>query len=152
MAYTAEEGRLQLLEDVARAVGQLSVAVASLGEAYELVDEQLGDRLEETLFRPAQLAYGRASRTYTEFASRHRLAAPELRALSSGQHESDPRTYLERASDAVEQADLILSELQDSLLPVEVGDRELRDALAEVRSLIGDLPARGAELARSVGR
>jgi hypothetical protein len=152
MAYAAEEGRLRMLEDVARAVEQLSVAVAALGEAYELVDERLGERLEEVLFRPAQLAYARASRTYTEFASRHQVPAPELLTLSSGQHETDPRIYLQRAADAAEQADLILAELQDSMLPVEVGDRELREGLAAARSVIADVPARGADLVRSIGR
>jgi hypothetical protein len=152
MAYSTAEGRLRLLEDLAQAIGQLSVAVASLGEAYELLDERLADDLEATLFRPAQLAYGRATRTFNEFALRHHVPAPELVPGSSGVHDADPRTYVQRASDAAEQADLILSELQDSMLPVEVGDRELRESLAGVRELVADLPARARELLRTVGR
>ena len=152
MAYSAEEGRLRLLEDLARALTQLSVAVASLGEAYELLDEHLADTLEQTLFRPVQAAYGRATRTLNEFASRHQVQAPAPAAGSSGPHASDPRVYVQRASQAVEQADLIIAELQDSMLPVEVGDRELREGLAGVRELIAGLPSRGRDLLRTVGR
>jgi hypothetical protein len=38
------------------------------------------------------------------------------------------------------------------MLPVEVGDRELREGLAAARSVIADVPARGADLVRSIGR
>ena len=152
MAYTTAEGRLQLLEDLARAVTQLSIAVASLGEAYELLDERLGDQLEEALFRPAQLAYGRATRTFNEFAARYQVPAPPPPPGSSGAHSGDPRPYVQRAIDALEQADAGLGELQDSMLPVEVGDRELREALSAVRAQIAPTPARGRELLSTVGR
>jgi hypothetical protein len=152
MAYTAAEGRLRLLEDLAGAVEQLSVAVASLGEAYELLDERLADTVEQTMFRPAQGAYGRATRTFNEFASRYQVQPPALSPGSSGPHATDPRVYIQRASDAAEQADLIIAELQDSMLPVEVGDRELRESLAGVRELIADLPSRAGDLLRTVGR
>jgi hypothetical protein len=62
------------------------------------------------------------------------------------------RGYLDRALDAVSDADAILTELQDSLRPVEVGDAELRAGLAEVRELLGDLPSRARELMRTLGR
>ena len=152
MAYTTAEGRAELLDDVARAITQLSIAVASLGEAYELLDERVGDQLEDRLFRPAQHAYGRATRTFNEFASRYQLAAPSLTPGSSGSHSADPRVYVRRALDALEQADLILSELQDSMLPVEVGDRELREGLAAVREQIAAAPSQGRELLGTVGR
>jgi hypothetical protein len=38
------------------------------------------------------------------------------------------------------------------MLPVEVGDAELRSGLAEVRELLGDLRARSRELVRTLGR
>jgi regulator of protease activity HflC (stomatin/prohibitin superfamily) len=60
--------------------------------------------------------------------------------------------YVERAVEAVEHADHVLSELQDSMLPVEVGDRELRDGLSEVRETIAELPARARRLMRAQGR
>jgi hypothetical protein len=60
--------------------------------------------------------------------------------------------YVERAVEAIERADQILAELQDSMMPVEVGDRELRDGLSETREAIGELPARARRLMRAQGR
>jgi hypothetical protein len=37
-------------------------------------------------------------------------------------------------------------------MPVEVGDRELRDGLSATRELIAAVPGRGRELLRMVGR
>ena len=71
---------------------------------------------------------------------------PEAGAPSAG-----ASGYVEQALEAVEHADDILSELQDSMLPVEVGDPELRTALAEVRTRLGELPGRTAELLRRSG-
>ena len=60
--------------------------------------------------------------------------------------------YVERAEEAIERADQILAELQDSMLPVEVGDRELREGLSAVRETIAELPARARRLMRAQGR
>ena len=49
-------------------------------------------------------------------------------------------------------ADIVLAELQDSMMPVEVGDPELRAGLAEVRELLGDVTARAREFTRTLGR
>ena len=49
-------------------------------------------------------------------------------------------------------ADTILAELQDGMMPVEVGDRELRDGLAEVRSTLGGVSGHARELLRVLGR
>ena len=73
MAYTTAEARQQLLDDLAHAVDEIGVALAALGGAYELLDEHTADRLEEELFRPVQVAYGRAQRTHAGFAERHGL-------------------------------------------------------------------------------
>ena len=59
---------------------------------------------------------------------------------------------LDSAVEAAEEADGTLSTLQDSMLPVEVGDAPLRAGLEEVRRLIGDLRGRARELARTLGR
>ena len=131
MAYSAGEARVQLLEDVAEATDQLALALASLSEAYEELDEQTADALEEQLFRPMQWAYGRLRRTHASFAERNGLAGRKFEASSGGMHSGDPRVYVERAVEAIERADHILAELQDSMMPVEVGDRELRDGLSE---------------------
>lgn len=152
MSYNAGEARVQLLDDVADASDQLALALASLGEAYEQLDEQTADTLEEQLFRPTQSAYGRLRRTHAEFAGRHGLPGREFEASSGGLHSADPRVYVDRAIEAIERADHVLSELQDSMMPVEVGDRELRAGLSETRATIAKLPARARRLMRTQGR
>src|ERR1700747_653002 len=124
MAYSGGEARAQPLDDAAAAVDQLALAIASLGEAYEELDEQTADALEEQLFRPVQLAYGRLRRTHAEFAVRHGFPGRALARSAGGMHPADPRVYVDRAVEAIERADQALAELQDSMLPVEVGDRE----------------------------
>ena len=49
-----------------------------------------------------------------------------------------------RAVEAVGEADRLLAELQDSMLPVEAGDEELRAGLkVSIREPLGGLPGRG---------
>jgi hypothetical protein len=153
MTYTSDEGRRELLEATMEAAEAVGVALASLGAAYELVDERTADRLEEDLFGPMQAAYGRAKRGHASFAARHGLPAhafpptPAPSATAGG-----ASGLLQHAIDEAQRADDILSELQDSLLPVEVGDQELRAALADVRSRLAELPPRAAALLRTLGR
>jgi hypothetical protein len=152
MPYSSAEARQGLLDTVATAIEQLGVALAALGEAYERLDDQSAERLEERLFRPVQLAYGRAQRTHAGFAGRHQLperafAAAPLAAPSAG-----VRGFIDAASAAVSGADATLAELQDSMAPVEVGDTELRDGLREVRELLGTFGARAREFVRTLGR
>ncbi len=153
MTYTTDEGRQELLGATAEAAASIGVALTALGAAYEMVDEDAGERLEQELFAPAQAAYGRAKRSHTEFAARHGLAAHAFAdsgvagAPSAGAH-----GYLSQALDAAQHADDILSELQDSLLPVEVGDPELRTALAEVRTRLGELAQHADAWERTLGR
>ena len=72
---------LALQNEDLMAYGQdLGVALASLTEAYEMLDESTGDRVEQELFRPVQMAYGRAKRTHAEFAERHQLVGREFEA------------------------------------------------------------------------
>ena len=73
MAYVTAEARQELLDTIARATDEIGAALGVLGEAYEQLDEQTGDRLEEALFKPVQGAYGRARRTHSEFAGRYDL-------------------------------------------------------------------------------
>jgi hypothetical protein len=152
MAYTSESARRQLLDDLAEAVDQLGVALASFSEAYEEVDEHTAETLEDTLFRPVQAAYGRARRTHAEFAQRYGLPTRAFDAGAPGLHSADPRVHLQRAIEAIERADHVVAEMQDSMLPVEVGDRELRDGLTETRELIAAVPANGRQLLRLIGR
>jgi hypothetical protein len=153
MTYTSDEGRRELLGATAEAADTISVALAALGEAYELVDDDTADRLESELFGPAQAAYGRAKRAHVEFAARWGLTAASFAVAEAGGLPSGGASgYVERAMEAVEHADDILSELQDSMLPVEVGDPELRAAIADVRTRLGEVPGRGHELLRMLGR
>src|SRR5918998_6383201 len=115
MAYVAGEARQRLLETVAEATDALGVALAALGAAYEQLDERSADRLEEELFRPVQAAYGRAKRTHAGFAERHGLAGRVFEAAGSGAPSRGVRELVDSAVDAVGDADLILSELQDSM-------------------------------------
>jgi hypothetical protein len=152
MAYTTAEGREKVLHDLAVAIEQIAEALASLGEAYEQLDEQTADVLEEQLFRPVQLAYGRGQRTHSEFAIRSRLPTRSFDAHTPGPQSQSVQALIERAVDAARNADQSIAELQDSLLPIEVGDPELRAGLSQVRESLGPIPARARELVRTVGR
>jgi len=153
MAYVTQEARQELLETIGEAVGELAGAIATLGAAYEQLDEAGADRLEENLFRPVQLAYGRAQRTATGFADRHGLTARPAEAPgSAGLASQGVRSFVERALENVEEADRILIDLQDSMRPVEVGDAELRAGLAGVRELLERLPDATQGFLRTLGR
>ncbi len=152
MAYVTKEAREQLLETVAEATDGIGYALAALGAAYEQLDENSADRLEQQLFRPVQVAYGRAKRTHAGFAERHGLAGRAFEAGSAGLPSQGVKGFLERALEAVGEADSVLAELQDSMMPVEVGDPELRAGLAEVRELVAGLPVQGREFLRTFGR
>ncbi|HET6447944.1 MAG TPA: hypothetical protein VFG31_02450 [Conexibacter sp.] len=153
MAYTGDEGRGELLAATAEAADTIAVALAALGEAYELVDDDTAERLEDTLFAPAQAAYGRMKRAHTDFAVRAGLPAASFAvAEAPGAPSGGAQGYVEAAIERAEHADDILSELQDSMLPVEVGDPELRAAIADVRTRLAEVPVSGHELLRMLGR
>ena len=152
MSYIAREARQELLETVAGAAEEIGAALALVEVAYERLDEGSADRLEEQLFRPVQGAYGRARRTHSSFAERHGLDARPLAPRQPTHAAAQPRELVEDAADAVAEADERLSELQDSMRPVEVGDPELRAGLAEVRTLVGDLQGRARQFVRTFGR
>jgi hypothetical protein len=152
MAYTTAQARQDLLDALAGATDEIGLALANLGEAYELVDEHTADKLEQELFRPVQSAYGRAQRTHAEFAERHGLPGREFLPAPAGAPSMGVKALLDNAVEAAARADGALSALQDSMLPVEVGDAELRADLEAVRRLLGDLRARARELVRTLGR
>ena len=152
MTYTTADGRRQLLEALARGADEIGVALAALGEAYELLDERTAERLEQELFRPVQSAYGRAQRTYAGFAERHDLPAHTFAPAPQGAPSTGVKGFVEAALQAAATADAELATLQDSMLPIEVGDAELRAGLQEVRELLGELRGRARELMRTLGR
>ena len=49
-------------------------------------------------------------------------------------------------------ADRTLADLQDSMLPIEAGDEELRAGLKAVREPLGEVPLRAREFLRGLGR
>jgi hypothetical protein len=152
MTYTTVEARQKVLDDLAIATAQIAVSLMALGQAYEALDEHGADVLEQELFRPVQLAYGRAKRTHAEFAARAGIPASSIDQEPTVPHPQSVQTLIDRAVFAAGEADQTIAELQDSMLPVEVGDPELRAGLSQVRELLSKLPQRARELVRTVGR
>jgi hypothetical protein len=150
--YTSAEARRQLLDTVAAATDQLGVALAALSEAYEQVDERTADTVEAELFRPVQTAYGRAQRTHAEFAARHGVGAREFATPAPGAPGRGARGFLDDATASLVGADAKLAALQDSMLPVEVGDEQLRAGLEAVRELIDQARTRVRAIERTLGR
>ena len=152
MAYIAGEARQEMLDTLGEAIDEIAAALAALGGAYEQLSTVPADRLEEELFRPVQTAYGRAKRTHAGFAQRHGLPGRTFTPAPQGLPSTGIRGFVDSAVDSVAEADAVLTELQDSMMPVEVGDPELRAGLAEVRELLGDVRARAREFVRTLGR
>lgn len=152
MTYSAAEGRQQILDTLALAADDVGIALAELSEAYEHLDEHAAERLEEMLFQPVQMAYGRAKRLHTAFAERCGLSGRTFDTPAQVAPSATPKGSIERAVERTAKADATLAELQDSMLPVEVGDGPLRAGLAEIRQLLADLRSRGRELVRTLGR
>ena len=152
MAYTEAEARQDLLDTFAGAIDSVAVALAALGAAYEQLDEVNADRLEAELFGPVQRAYGRAKAAHAQFAARHGMPARAFATASAGIPSTGAQGFIDNAVSAVAAADADLSELQDSSLPTEVGDVELRRSLTEVRELLGGVRQRARDLGRTLGR
>ena len=147
------DARQDLLDALAEAIGELGLALATLGEAYELLDENSQDRLEEQLFgpdpeglrpRPAHLRQlrraGAPAQPHVHRALRRRRT-PVTRASTS--------TAPSRRSIEGEER---LIELQDSMMPVTYGDPELRAGLAEVREFVAAARERSHDFMRTLGR
>src|SRR5437764_5429036 len=141
-----------MLDELGEAIDEIAAASAALGEAYEQLGTVPADRLEAELFRPVQAAYGRARRTHAGFAQRQGLPGRTFAPATRGLPSRGVRGFVDSAVDSVARADAMLAELQDSMMPVEVGDAELRAGLAEVRELLGDVRARAREFVRTLGR
>ncbi|MDQ3933758.1 MAG: hypothetical protein M3340_03910 [Actinomycetota bacterium] len=152
MSYNAAKARQELLDTLGDAIDEIAAALAALGEAYEQLSTGPADRLEEELFRPVQAAYGRAKRTHAGFAQRQGLEARTFAPSAPGLPSTGIRGFVDSAVDSAAEADAVLVELQDSMMPVEVGDAELRAGLAEVRELLGDVRVRAREFVRTLGR
>jgi hypothetical protein len=152
MAYVTAEARQDLLDALAAATDDVGVALGALGDAYELLDDVSAEQLEDALFGPVQAAYGRAKRTHAEFADRHGLPRRTFASPAPGAPSRGVKGFLEQAVDAVGRADRALAELQDSMLPVEVGDAELRAGMSAVRRQLGDVSGQARQLVSRLGR
>lgn len=152
MTFSSREARVELLAEITGAVAEMADALAALGVAYELLDEATADRLETGVFRPLQLAYGRAKRTHDGFSARHGLPAGSFATAGGRAPSAGVEGLLADAVESVEEADTLLSELQDSMAPVEVGDPELRAGLGEVRELLAGALAGARAFGRDRGR
>ena len=144
MSYTTADGRRQVLDALAAAADQIGVAVAYLGEAYEQLDEYAAERLEQQLFRPVQLAYGRARRVHSEFAGRHGLPTRTFDAQHPHVRANDARGLIDSAVEAVARADGGLGGLHRG--------RSFLFGLRGVRVLLGEVGDRARRLERTLGR
>jgi hypothetical protein len=152
MAYVTAEARQDLLDALAAATDDIGVALGALGDAYEQLDDTNAEQLEDVLFGPVQAAYGRAKRTHTEFADRHGLPRATFASPASGAPSHGVKGFLDQAVGAVVKADGELGQLQDSMLPVEVGDAELRAGMGEVRRHLGDVARDARQFVSRLGR
>lgn len=152
MAYSTAVARQEMLDEIAVVVDRIAVALAALGDAYEIVDDHTGDRLEGELFRPVQLAYGRAKRTHTEFAERVQLPTRSFAAAPPGHPSQGVKGFVDAAVAAMAGADARLATLQDSMMTIEVGDAQLREGLAQVRRIANEIPGRARLFVRTLGR
>lgn len=152
MTYTTADGRQRILDMLAAAIDEIGSALSDIGEAYEQLDERTAERLEAELFGAAQGAYGAAKRAYTSFADRYALAGRAFEMAAAPAPGSGAKALIDSAAEAAGRADELLVELQDSMLPVEVGDEELRSGIAKTRELLGNMRPRARELIRTLGR
>jgi hypothetical protein len=153
MSYTTQEGRERILRDLSEAAAQIELALSYLTDAYDLVDEGIADRLEEQLFSPVQASFARIRRAVSEFVRRYALdASAATGSAMPGARPHGARELIEGAADALQRADEWIAELQDSMLPVEVGDPELRAGMSATRELLDALPTRAHALVRVLGR
>ena len=152
MAITTAEARQQILDDLAAEHDQLGLAVASLSEAFEQLADDTADRLEADLYRPVQRAYGRGKRTHAQFAERVGLSGDTFEPPSAGPSSQSVKELIQRMAAAVADADRRVAELQDTMLPIEAGDAELRAGLSEVRDSLEKVPTAAALFLRSLGR
>jgi hypothetical protein len=152
MAITTEEGRGEILAELSDAIERLALGAQRFGDAYEVMSAGAGERLEGALYMPAQKAYGRCMRTYRHFADMYGFTPQSFAPAAPGAPSHGAKGLIDQGVIATAEADAILADLQDSGRPVEFGDADLRAGLADVRALIGPIPAAAREFVRTLGR
>lgn len=149
---TTREAREEILRELGTAVELLELSTTRLGDAFELMSEASGERLEDTLYRPVQRALGRAKRTHSSFAQRVALPGRKFETPGPSATSQGAKALMEVAMEAAQNADRTIVALQDSMLPVEAGDPELRAGLGEVRESLAPVSNAARELFRTLGR
>lgn len=152
MAITRQEAGEQILEGLGSAVERTAIALSCLGGAFEVLTTAPADRLEDELYRPVQRAYGRGKRAHSYFAKQIGQPTRDFELPEPGVASQGTRAFVDRAVVAAANADRALSELQDTMLPIEFGDPELRAGLAEMRELLAPLSVSAREFIRTLGR
>jgi len=152
VAITRQEAVERILTDLGTAIERSGLALACLGAAFETLTTAPAERLEDELYRPVQRAYGRGKRAHARFAERTGSPAASFEPPDPGVASQGARSFVERAVVAAANADRALSELQDTMLPIEFGDAELRAGLAEMRELLTPLPVSARGFLRTLGR
>ncbi len=139
----------RLLAYFYRRVLDADVAADLLAETFAVAYERR--RRFRDVGRPGGAwLYGIAGKELSHWFRRQEVERRAIRRLGLQVPELDDASR--RAIEALADADAGLASLQDSLLPVEVGDAELRAGLSEVRRGIADVPGRAARLVRVIGR
>ena len=152
MPISTREARERIVGDLGSAAEQLALGVACLGEAYEQLSVMAADRMETELYGPMQRAYGRTKRTRSQFADRVAIGVEQPPEPEPGRASQGARAFVERAAGAATQADGLIADLQDTGYAIDVGDAELRAGLAEIRDLLGPVPAAARAFLRTLGR
>ncbi len=134
------------------AVEYLGEGIGSLGDAYEALDDQTADTLEEKLFGPMQRGYGRAKKAYTDFSGRHGLEGRTFDAPASPVISGKAADLIAAIAGSAEAADYALTELQDDRAFLAVGDQELRAGVVSVREAIASVPREARQMLRTLGR
>ncbi len=152
MSVSRDQGSRQILDQLGAAIDQLEFAVSALGAAYELLTSAPADRLDSQLFRPIQRALGAAKRTESGFAAQAGLPTRREGLGSPGLPSQGVKSFIETASAAASEADRRIAQLQDSMLPIEFGDPELRAGLGSIRETASIVPAAARSYLRTLGR
>lgn len=153
MGISTEEAREEILGDLAAVIEKISLVVAGLTEAFELVSVQAQDRIEAELFKPAQKAFAAAQRAHGEYSERVGIPRrPFGMSSAAGLPSQGAKVFIEEAVVNAEHAGLLIGDLQGSRIFLEFGDPGLRAGLGEVRQSLEQIPGNAREFLRTLGR
>ena len=152
MAYTNAQAREQLLAELAAAADEVGLALACLGEATSSSTRPPPSASRTSCSARSRRPTGRRSAPTPNSPAGTGLPEHEFEAARPQVREHDASAIMERAAAAVSRADLALATLQDSMLPVDVGDPPLRAGLEQVRMALADTSRRTREITRTLGR